>query len=92
MLKQVDPTEKFVEYWVYQDPTSSVINGADGDISVAKNNPEFRKLKCVVVCENQDDHIVKDMPNHFLVKGFIFTDDETYPDLTDYLGKTERHL
>lgn len=96
IVKQVDPTEKFVEYWVYQDIESGTINSGTGHYEPATASVDSalgRVLKCVVVCENDPSHIVKNEEDkkHFLVKGFIFNDVD-YPDLTDYLGRTERHL
>jgi len=90
IIKQLSPDEKFIEYWVYQDGTNGTINSQDGTYAEGKEKTE-RYLKCVVVCDNDPSHIIKDLEKHFLVKGFIFNDVD-YPDLTDYLGRSERHL
>lgn len=94
IVKKLDPTEKFLEYWIYQDQLSGTINSRTGEYqeaTVSIDSAQGRTLKCVIVCENDPSHITLDKEIHFLVKGFIFSDDE-YPDLTDYLGRTERHL
>jgi hypothetical protein len=94
VVKKVDPSEKFLEYWIYEDYASGTINSRTGEYmeaSAGHDSAQGRTLKCVIVCENEESHIVVDKDLHFLVKGFIFSDQE-YPDLTDYLGRTERHL
>ena len=97
----IDPTGKFVEYWIYKDKTSGYIDGATGQYahkpgyesceSAPDEVPE-RELYRVIICENVPEHIVRDKEHHLVVNGFKCMDDEEYPDLTDYLGKTGRHL
>ena len=94
VVKKTDPTEKFLEYWIYEDYASGTINSRTGEYqeaTVTHDSAQGRMLKCVVVCENDPSHIMLDKEKHILVKGFIFNDVQ-YPDLTDYPGRTERHL
>lgn len=93
--KIIDPTEAFVEYWIYRDETSGTINSRTGNYeesSASADSGLGRVLRCVVVCENNPSRIIKNKKEDkfFTVKGFIFTD-EDYPDLLNYLSKTERH-
>lgn len=79
-----------LEYWVYQTNKSGIIN-QKGEY-VTPESPELeekRILKCIVVCENDPKHIKKDHPNHIVVSGVIFKDDEK-KDLTEYLQTTGR--
>jgi hypothetical protein len=82
--------KQFKEYWVYTDERSGTLNSMNAEYTPGTANESAeRKLKCIVVCEDQPDHIVKDFPSHLLVKGIIFNDVEDHA-LTDYLCKTER--
>ena len=90
-----DPTNQFCEYWVYQDEKSGTINSRTGNYQEASASVDSalgRVLRCVVVCENNPSRIIKNKKEDkfFTVKGFIFNDEE-YPDLLNYLSKTERH-
>src|SRR5258707_775392 len=84
--QQISPDEKFIEYWVYQDGSNGTIKSNDGAYEEGKKKTE-RTLKCVVVCDNEPSHIIKDLEKHFLLKGYIFNDVDS-PALTDYLGRS----
>jgi hypothetical protein len=89
-LVEVKKYKEFIEYWVYDDGTNGTLNSKTGEYvpgSVEAKKP--RELYCIIVCEDNPEHITKDAPVHLLVKGAIFNNTE-YPDLTDYLCKTER--
>ena len=93
--KIIDPTGAFVEYWIYRDENSGTINSRTGNYQEASASVDSalgRVLRCVVVCENNPSRIIKNKKEDkfFTVKGFIFNDEE-YPDLLNYLSKTERH-
>jgi hypothetical protein len=82
--------KEFIEYWVYDTPGS--LDSATGVYTLNKppdSGSPVPSLKCIIVCDNGPEHIVKDLPTHYLVTGAVFNDNE-YPDLTDYLCRTER--
>jgi hypothetical protein len=92
-LIEIKHYKEFIEYWIYKDESvgTGTINSKTGEYvpGHAESAPEPRYLKCIIVCEDKPEHIMKDGPAHFLVTGAKF-DDIDYPDLTDYLCKTER--
>jgi hypothetical protein len=91
--KTIDPTGQFAEYYVYTGLNSGTINSRTGNYEEGSIVEQKKELKCVIVAENDPSRIIKNKKKDkfILVKGYIFNDIE-YPDLTDYLGRTERHL
>lgn len=79
----------FIEYWCYDTNKSGTLDAQTGVYTTTSAEVKTEVLRCIVVSENNPEHIVKDLPTHLLVKGAIFNDVE-YPDMFDYLAKTER--
>lgn len=86
--------DNLIEYWVYQTQNSGTIDGGTGLYTPATASVESGKdiiLKCIVMCENKPEHIVKDLSNHFLIQGYIINNTET-SNLDEYLEKTGRNI
>lgn len=80
-----------IEYWVYESKNSGHLCAETANYTVGKvSDSEIPKLKCIIVCEDKPEHIDKDLPTHFVISKGVKFDDTDYPNLTDYLCKTER--
>jgi len=74
--------DSYFEYWGYQ-PKTLPIYGPDGKkVKDYTNMP----LMSIVVCENDNRHIIRDNVRRILVAGVKFTEG----DLITYLTKTNR--
>lgn len=85
IVQKKEYKNEFYEYWIYEEGKGTLL-GLDGK-PIGDGN---FKLKSIIACEHNSNHIKGETPKAYLVEGLKFTNDKNGKDLAIYLNKTGR--
>lgn len=87
LIKKIE-INGLIEYWIYSGSNRARLN-QNAELLPEDTVVSESKLDRIIVCDNAKEHVLKDLPNHYVLSGIIYTDD-TESDLSEYLTQTGR--